>query len=227
MYTCAYMCMYSCVSNDIEIRADVTFQNTQQAGGAHQHLAQFLARPCNAELARIVSTKLTTVAQISCLVPTPTAATGDGAVHTPRRGVVVVNTHLFFHPGASHIRLLLLSAILTEVKEARSRWERETGAELAIVFAGDFNSEPGISTYTHHHIHTTTYTGISTYTHHHIHTTTYTGISTCTHHHIHTPLQRLLLCHTLLYAYLQTHAHAHAATATRAVCVDIYRRVST
>jgi len=110
-------------------------------------------RPCNAELRRILSTKLTTVAQICCLVPggAPGAqevgAEGrEGSVRTRGgaggAGLVVINTHLFFHPGASHIRMLLLAAILGEAKAARDAWEAELGVPLAIVFAGDFNSEP-------------------------------------------------------------------------------------
>jgi 2',5'-phosphodiesterase len=102
------------------------------AGGLHASLAPFLQRPCNKELARILSSKLTTVAQLCCLVP---ATEGE-------QGLVVVNTHLFFHPGASHIRMLLVSAILREVQAARQEWERQTGLRLAVILAGDLNSEP-------------------------------------------------------------------------------------
>jgi hypothetical protein len=84
---------------------------------------------------RILSSKLTTVAQICCLVPW---TEGVGA----QKGLVVVNTHLFFHPGAAHIRMLLVSAILREVKAARQKWEAETGLPLAVILAGDLNSEP-------------------------------------------------------------------------------------
>ena len=117
------------------------------AGGLQRELDDFLSRPCNAELRRIIATKLTTVAQVLCLVPNRAAAVdAEGAQEeggeAAATGLVVINTHLFFHPGASHIRMLLLSAILNEAKVARDAWERETGVRLALVFAGDFNSEP-------------------------------------------------------------------------------------
>jgi|LauGreDrversion2_3_1035106.scaffolds.fasta_scaffold103193_1 2',5'-phosphodiesterase len=114
---------------DLLIRRD-------NAGGLHASLAEFLGRSCNRELARILSSKLTTVAQICCLVPCTTE--GAGA----QKGLVVVNTHLFFHPGAAHIRMLLVSAILREVQAARQKWEGETGLPLAVILAGDLNSEP-------------------------------------------------------------------------------------
>ena len=94
------------------------------ADGRQHELHDFLSRPCNAELFRILATKLTTVAQICCLVPNQTSLGEAGGPEKASKskttaGLVIINTHLFFHPGASHIRMLLLSAILKEAKAAR------------------------------------------------------------------------------------------------------------
>ena len=117
-------------------------------GGRHASLREFLSHPCNQELARILASKVTTVAQFVCLVPKGRDGGEDTREAAERRGqdrvrgLVVVNTHLFFHPGAAHIRMLMLDALLREVCAAREAWEAESGATLALVFAGDLNSEP-------------------------------------------------------------------------------------
>lgn len=51
---------------------------------------------------------------------------------------VVVNTHLFYHPDAPHVRLLQVAALLRQVTRARRDYPT-----AHIVFAGDLNSHLG------------------------------------------------------------------------------------
>ncbi len=124
-------------------------------------MRELLSHGSNAHLARVLATKLTTVAQIVCLVPAGgvSRSGGEGGGETERGGggsgeregggsggvggggggegeggggvlrseeegegggsgggdrvdgLVVVNTHLFFHPGAAHIRMLQVHAM--------------------------------------------------------------------------------------------------------------------
>jgi 2',5'-phosphodiesterase len=67
--------------------------------------------------------KVTTIAQISLLVPVPPAAGGGAAAAAPDVArlcppLVVVNTHLFFHPYAPHIRSMHTAAMLEEAAAA-------------------------------------------------------------------------------------------------------------
>ncbi len=61
---------------------------------------------------QVLRTKLTTVAQLALLAPRaaeppPPAGPAGPAGGPPGPGrVCVANTHLFFHPGAGHIRML-------------------------------------------------------------------------------------------------------------------------
>eukprot|EP00798_Chlamydomonas_sp_ICE-L_P031102 gene31102-6232_t len=76
--------------------------------------------------------KVTTVAQVTVLEPTSTSSSQE----TP---IVVMNTHLFFHPYAPHIRNMHTAAILEEA------WALIQGLALekepAIMFVGDLNSD--------------------------------------------------------------------------------------
>jgi 2',5'-phosphodiesterase len=86
--------------------------------------------------------KVTTIAQISLLVPVagaegpqpaqlagtgspqPAAAAAADAVLRLCPPLVVVNTHLFFHPYAPHIRSMHTAAMLEEAAAASEvRWE--------------------------------------------------------------------------------------------------------
>ncbi|EKX52965.1 hypothetical protein GUITHDRAFT_43640, partial [Guillardia theta CCMP2712] len=78
--------------------------------------------------------KLSTVAQVVALGPR------DGAGE--EGGLIIVNTHLFFHPEASHIRMLQVSAILTEAMDMKERMEERSQRACAVLFVGDLNSEP-------------------------------------------------------------------------------------
>lgn len=78
--------------------------------------------------------KVNTVAQLAVLE----SAAGDG------RAVVVANTHLFFHPGAVHLRVMQARWLLRHADGLRRRWvEAEGGGkEVGLVVCGDFNGEP-------------------------------------------------------------------------------------
>jgi hypothetical protein len=64
-----------------------------------------LGAPGAEELRRVLTEKLSTVAQLALLTPREWAA--GGAPDPAGRGaLLVVNTHLFYHPMAGHIRML-------------------------------------------------------------------------------------------------------------------------
>ena len=68
-----------------------------------------LCAPGAEELRRVLTEKLSTVAQLALLTPREWAA--GGAPDPAGRGaLLVVNTHLFYHPMAGHIRMLQASA---------------------------------------------------------------------------------------------------------------------
>ena len=56
--------------------------------------------------------------------------------------VCVVNTHLYFHPGASSIRTLQLYAILKEAETWLVGSAAAGEVRPALLFCGDLNSEP-------------------------------------------------------------------------------------
>eukprot|EP00854_Cymbomonas_tetramitiformis_P012252 gene12252-14467_t len=61
------------------------------------------------------------------------------------RGVCVVNTHLFFHPGAPHIRQLQMHLLLEAAHSFIQRHAAQAGLEagrVALVLCGDLNSGP-------------------------------------------------------------------------------------
>jgi len=82
-----------------------------------------------------VLTKVSTVAQVTIL--------RDAAI-TDGRLLAVVNTHLFFHPSAPHIRALQAAVILHEVYRLLGGGGGSGGGvdQAAVVFCGDFNAMP-------------------------------------------------------------------------------------
>ena len=83
--------------------------------------------------------KVSTVAQVGLLVPRGRAV----APPTPDTPLLVTNTHLFFHPGAPHIRTLHVAAALTEAADVADR-ARAAGVIVmppAPLFCGDLNSD--------------------------------------------------------------------------------------
>jgi mRNA deadenylase 3'-5' endonuclease subunit Ccr4 len=75
--------------------------------------------------------RITTVAQLT-LLRTATAING---LH---RHVLVINTHLFFHPSAPHVRNITVAILL----RAAARIIGSKSPEASVLFCGDFNSHP-------------------------------------------------------------------------------------
>ena len=86
-----------------------------------------------------VSAQVSTIAQLTVLAPTEPS---------PRDGpLCVVNTHLFFHPRANHIRTIHAAAIAVEAGQLIQRIQGSVaisgllrGRTPALVFCGDLNS---------------------------------------------------------------------------------------
>ncbi|XRB23884.1 2',5'-phosphodiesterase [Pseudoscourfieldia marina] len=88
--------------------------------------------------------KATTIGLVALLEETRVANDGTS---TPRQ-VLVINTHLFFHPRAGHARIMQIYLLLN----AASSWfsnlactmgrRRVTWADVGIVLCGDLNEEP-------------------------------------------------------------------------------------
>ena len=78
--------------------------------------------------------RVNTVAQLAVLLPV------QGGEALPPPPLLVANTHLFFHPGAPHIRILQTDALLRAAAEMKRKWEAQ--AQLALVLCGDLNAEP-------------------------------------------------------------------------------------
>jgi 2',5'-phosphodiesterase len=78
--------------------------------------------------------QVATVAQLTVLEPREPSAPEE-------RPLCVANTHLFFHPRASHIRTLHAAAMLAEaaalMRAARPRLARAP----SLLFCGDLNSD--------------------------------------------------------------------------------------
>ena len=74
----------------------------------------------------------------------PGDSTTDAASTGRRRSLVVANTHLFFHPGAVHLRVLQSRWLLRHADRARRARAAESGGADAVglVVCGDFNGEP-------------------------------------------------------------------------------------
>ena len=53
----------------------------------------------------------------------------------------LLNTHLFFHPNAPHIRTLHVAAMLAEAHALAESVAAELGQTPALLFCGDFNSD--------------------------------------------------------------------------------------
>jgi 2',5'-phosphodiesterase len=102
--------------------------------------------------------KISTVAQLAVLEPVATDSELDASA-TP--ALVVANTHLFFHPGAVHLRVLQARWLLRHADGLRRRYQQEvsqasgldTGSDdrevlqraragVGLVICGDFNGEP-------------------------------------------------------------------------------------
>ena len=58
------------------------------------------------------------------------------------RKILVVNTHLFYHPDANHIRLVQLHLLLTQIEQRVKRLE-DGGDSIGVLVLGDFNARKG------------------------------------------------------------------------------------
>lgn len=96
--------------------------------------------------------KVTTIAQACLLVPKapPAGAAAEAGCRGPGPAgpLCVINTHLFFHPYAPHIRTMHTAAILEEVAafldacmQSPTVAARLGGHRPAVVFGGDLNSD--------------------------------------------------------------------------------------
>ncbi|KAL3854954.1 hypothetical protein ACJMK2_014189 [Sinanodonta woodiana] len=62
--------------------------------------------------------------------------------------LIVANTHLYFHPDASHIRLIQGIVALRHVQEVLDMYrQKDKESKVCLVFCGDFNTSPNGSMY--------------------------------------------------------------------------------
>lgn len=97
------------------------------------------------QLLSILTTKLTTVAQISVLrikghSEQQTSSLGAGSDGRDRI-LIVANTHLFFHPNAAHIRLIQMEALMSRVITIKEELAAQ-GHTVSVIVCGDMNSQP-------------------------------------------------------------------------------------
>lgn len=85
-------------------------------------------------LADVVCNKVTTVAQVAVL--------RSKQRHSSSPPVCIVNTHLFFHSLAPHIRMMQLKAILQEAENIMNIVEADIGQKPTVIMCGDLNSQP-------------------------------------------------------------------------------------
>ena len=77
---------------------------------------------------------MTTVAQLTVLQPLSHAGAAEGPI-------CLLNTHLFFHPQAPHIRSLHVAAMLAEAHALAESAAAELGRTPTLLFCGDLNSD--------------------------------------------------------------------------------------
>lgn len=84
--------------------------------------------------------KISTVAQLAVLEPIEVS--DREAEVAP--SLVVANTHLFFHPGAVHLRCLQARWLLRHADKLRRRYAQDVAGSrgVGLVICGDFNGEP-------------------------------------------------------------------------------------
>jgi len=83
------------------------------------------------------------MAQLLLLVPSAQGS-GGGAARAP---LCVVNTHLFGHPDATHVRLFQAATLMRHVERVAERYgvnPDNNSYNLAVVVCGDFNSQPQV-----------------------------------------------------------------------------------
>ena len=78
--------------------------------------------------------QVTTVAQLTVLEPVSQAGGAEGLL-------CLLNTHLFFHPQAPHIRSLHVAAMLAEAHALAESAAGRLGRTPSLLFCGDLNSD--------------------------------------------------------------------------------------
>ena len=92
--------------------------------------------------------KISTVGLVTTLEPVVGEdETNSDANKTDKRcPVVVANAHLFFHPGATHVRVLQTRWLLRHAHKTREAYSAESSdtkkTKVGLVVCGDFNAEP-------------------------------------------------------------------------------------
>lgn len=96
-------------------------------------------REGNEGLGRGRGAQVSTICQITVLEP---VSGGPGEQAQADGGLCVVNTHLFFHPNAPHIRTIHTAAMLAEADRLLQEvGPGPQGARPALLFCGDLNSD--------------------------------------------------------------------------------------
>ena len=68
----------------------------------------------------------------------------------PGRHLILANTHLFFHPEADFIRLIQAIAATKYIERKKHELKKQLdSSRVDILFAGDFNSDPGSFAFTY------------------------------------------------------------------------------
>ena len=103
---------------------------------------------------RLVLANVPTILQIVTLDPivtTPSSSSSSVSSDShPAPPLVVANTHLFFHPQASHVRTLHVHVMLGEIHHRARALSTSPQHRAAILWAGDFNADlndglPGVA----------------------------------------------------------------------------------
>ena len=86
------------------------------------------------------------MAQMLLLTPAGAAAGRDTRAGEASPVVCVVNTHLFGHPDATHVRLFQAACVMRRLEALAARIRAPARADgapaLAVVLCGDLNSQP-------------------------------------------------------------------------------------
>jgi len=117
--------------HDVDLRMAGLPDVTSRLPGAPEALRAML----EAQPALVIAlARVTTVGQVALFKPS------DGTL--PH--VLLANTHLFYHPGAAHIRCLQAHALLRRCAEVAHHHGQtnDEGPPLALVLCGDLNAEP-------------------------------------------------------------------------------------
>ena len=77
---------------------------------------------------------MTTIAQLTILEPVTQAGGAEGPL-------CLLNTHLFFHPQAPHIRSLHVAAMLAEAHALAESAAGQLSRAPTLLFCGDLNSD--------------------------------------------------------------------------------------